>query len=140
MPEVWIPALLQPLSAGKQKVSVTGKTIRQVIDNLDQQFPGMRERLLDGDRLRPSIAVVVDGVISQEKLRHKLDNDSEVHFMPAISGGSALTPSHTTHRFQMNAPIGKELKRRSLHLEYRSLCRPGRLSSAHRPDPAWRIE
>lgn len=87
MPEVWIPALLLPLSGGRQKVNMPGKTIRQVIENLELQYPGIRERLLDGDRLRPSISVVVDGVISQEKLRHKLEDDSQVHFMPAISGG-----------------------------------------------------
>jgi molybdopterin synthase sulfur carrier subunit len=87
MPEVWIPALLLPLSGGKKKVNVPGGTIRQVIENLELQYPGIRARLLDGDRLRPSISVVVDGVISQEKLRHKLEEHSEVHFMPAISGG-----------------------------------------------------
>jgi len=87
MAEVWIPSLLQPLSGGVQKVSLPGKTVRQLIDNLEQQYPGMRERLLDGDRLRASISVVVDGEISQEKLRHKLEEDSEVQFMPAISGG-----------------------------------------------------
>ena len=87
MPEVWIPALLLPLSGGRQKVNIPGKTIRQVIDNLELEYPGMRERLLDGDQLRPSISVVVDGVISQDKLRQMLEDDSEVHFMPAISGG-----------------------------------------------------
>jgi len=87
VPVIWIPALLLTLSKGKQKVDVPGKTIRQVIDNLESQYPGIRERLLDGDRLRPSISVVVDGVISQEKLRHKLEEDSEVQFIPAISGG-----------------------------------------------------
>lgn len=87
MPEVWIPALLQPLSGGKQKVDVPGGTVSQVIDNLEMRFPGMRERLLEGDRLRSSIAVVVDGVISQDKLRHHLEENSEVIFMPAISGG-----------------------------------------------------
>lgn len=91
MPEVWIPGLLQSLSGGRKIVNVPGETIRQVIDNLESQYPGMRARLLDGDRLRPSIAVVVDGVISQEKLRHKLTEHSEVHFMPAISGGSRKT-------------------------------------------------
>ena len=87
MPTVWIPALLQPLSGGKQKVSVPGGTVRQVIDALELQFPGMRDRLLVNDRLRPSIAVVVDGVISQDKLHHRLEENSEVIFMPAISGG-----------------------------------------------------
>jgi molybdopterin synthase sulfur carrier subunit len=88
MPEVWIPALLLPLSGGRQKVNVPGGTVRQMIDNLDLEYPGIRARLLDGERLRPSIAVVVDGVISQDKLRHKLEEGSEVNFMPVISGGN----------------------------------------------------
>jgi molybdopterin synthase sulfur carrier subunit len=87
MPKVWIPALLLPLSEGKQTVDISGKTVRQVIDNLELEYPGIRARLMDDDRLRPSITVMVDGVISQEKLRHKLDESSEVHFIPAISGG-----------------------------------------------------
>jgi molybdopterin synthase sulfur carrier subunit len=88
MPKVWIPALLLPLSEGKQTVDISGKTVRQVIDNLELEYPGIRARLMDDDRLRPSITVMVDGVISQEKLRHKLDESSEVHFIPAISGGT----------------------------------------------------
>jgi molybdopterin synthase sulfur carrier subunit len=87
MPKVWIPALLLPLSEGKQTVDIPGKTVRQVIDNLELEYPGISARLMDDDRLRPSITVMVDGVISQEKLRHKLDESSEVHFIPAISGG-----------------------------------------------------
>ncbi|MFL7870096.1 MAG: MoaD/ThiS family protein [Anaerolineales bacterium] len=87
MPVVWIPALLLPLSEGRQKVNVPGKTIRQVIDNLEREYPGIRQRLLDSDRLRPNISVVVDGLISQEKLRHKLEDHSEIQFIPAISGG-----------------------------------------------------
>jgi molybdopterin synthase sulfur carrier subunit len=87
MPKVWIPALLLPLSEGKQTMDIPGKTVRQVIDNLELEYPGIRARLMDDDRLRPSISVMVDGVISQEKLRHKLDESSEVHFIPAISGG-----------------------------------------------------
>jgi sulfur-carrier protein len=87
VPIVWIPALLLPLSEGKQKVDVPGETIQQVINNLERQYPGISERLLDGNRLRPNISVVVDGYISQDKLRHKLDDHSEVQFIPAISGG-----------------------------------------------------
>jgi molybdopterin converting factor small subunit len=87
VPVVWIPALLLPLSEGRQKVNVPGKTIRQVIDNLEREYPGIRQRLLDSDRLRPNISVVVDGLISQEKLRHKLEDHSEIQFIPAISGG-----------------------------------------------------
>jgi molybdopterin converting factor small subunit len=87
MAEVWIPALLQDLTAGQERVRVAGDTVRQVIDGLEEVFPGIRARLYDGDRLRPGIAVVVDGEVSQLRLRHRLRDGSEVHFLPAISGG-----------------------------------------------------
>jgi hypothetical protein len=59
-----------------------------VIDHLDRLYPGIKERLCDGDRLRPSIAVVVDGQPSALKLRQKLNESSEVHFVISISGGN----------------------------------------------------
>ena len=87
MPVVWIPSLLQPLTDGQEKVPVPGETLRQVIENLEGRFPGIRNRLCEGDRLRPSMVAVVDGVVSRQGLRHRLEEGSEVHFLPAISGG-----------------------------------------------------
>ncbi len=87
MPVVWIPALLRELTGGQEKISVPGATVQDVIDQVDARYPGVKERLLDGDRLRPGIAVVVDGEVSRMRLRHKLEEGTEVHFLPAISGG-----------------------------------------------------
>jgi molybdopterin converting factor small subunit len=87
MADVWIPALLLDLTAGKQRVQVNGESVRQVVYQLESQFPGIKARLLDGDRLRPGIAVIVDGEVSSQGLRHRLLESSEVHFMPALSGG-----------------------------------------------------
>ncbi len=87
MPIVWIPSLLQTLTAGQEKVSLPGETLRQVIENLEERFPGIKDRLCEGDRLRPSMAAVVDGEVSRLGLRHRLEEGSEVHFLPAISGG-----------------------------------------------------
>ncbi len=87
MPVVWIPALLRDLTGGQEKISVPGATVRDVIDQVDARYPGVKERLLEGDRLRPGIAVVVDGSVSRQRLRHKLDEGTEVHFLPAIGGG-----------------------------------------------------
>ncbi|HJS18414.1 MAG TPA: MoaD/ThiS family protein [Anaerolineales bacterium] len=87
MPVVGIPSLLRDLTNGQQSLIVEGDTIRDVIDNLDKLYPGLKERLYDGDRLRPSIAVVVDGRTSTLKLREKLQASSEVHFVISISGG-----------------------------------------------------
>ena len=87
MPVVWIPALLRDLTGGEEKLSVPGETVQQVIANLDERTPGIRARLCEEGRLRPNIAVVVDGVASHRGLRQRLIETSEVHFVPAISGG-----------------------------------------------------
>lgn len=87
MPVVGIPSLLRDLTNGQRLLSVEGDTVREVINNLENLFPGIEERLCDGDRLRPSIAVIVDGQTSTLKLRHKLTASSEVHFVISISGG-----------------------------------------------------
>ena len=80
---------MRDLTNGQRSLSVEGDTIRQVIDNLDVLYPGLKERLCDGERLRPSIAIVVDGNTSTLKLRHKLKESSEVHFVISISGGKS---------------------------------------------------
>jgi len=87
LPVVGIPSLLRDLTDGQRSVSVKGDTVRQAIENLDALYPGLKERLCDGDRLRPSIAVIVDGNTSTMKLRHPLQESSEVHFVISISGG-----------------------------------------------------
>lgn len=88
MPVVGIPSLLRELTAGKNYLTVEGDTVREVVENLEALYPGIRDRLCDGERLRPSISVVVDGETSALKLHHQLNDASEVHFVVAISGGN----------------------------------------------------
>jgi molybdopterin synthase sulfur carrier subunit len=87
MAVVWIPSLLRDLTGGEAQVTVPGETVRRVITNLEQVYPGIEARLCDEGRLRPHISVVVDGTVSTQRLRHQLTEASEVHFLPAISGG-----------------------------------------------------
>lgn len=89
MPVVWIPSLLRDLTDGQRVLSIKGDTVRQVIENLENRHPGIKERLCEGDRLRPSISIVVDGHTSTLKLRHRLRESSEVHFVISISGGNS---------------------------------------------------
>jgi sulfur-carrier protein len=89
LPVVGIPSLLRHLTNGQSVLSVEGQTVRQVIDNLDRLYPGIKEGLCDDDRLRLSISIVVDGQTSNLKLRHRLQESSEVHFVISISGGKS---------------------------------------------------
>jgi molybdopterin synthase sulfur carrier subunit len=78
---------MQELSSGEQRVNVQGNNIRQVIDNLDAVYPGFKDRLVEDGRVKPNISVAIDGEISPLGMIEKVGEDSEVHFLPAISGG-----------------------------------------------------
>lgn len=87
MPTVYIPAQLRELTAGVTEVELTGSTVRQLITQLEEQFPGIKDRLCKGDGLSPSLAVGIDGSISNKGLQARVDQAREVHFLPAIGGG-----------------------------------------------------
>ena len=85
--EIWIPALHRDLTNGIDRIKVEGASVNEVLDHLNAQFLGLRARLCDEEGIRPSIAIAVDGVITRKGLRHKLESPSEIHFVPAMSGG-----------------------------------------------------
>ena len=89
MPEVWIPTTMQSLTGGRQRVPVSGRTVRQVINSLEEQYPGVKAVLYDAeeDDLQTGVAVIVDGEASQIGLLERVNENSEVHFLPAIGGG-----------------------------------------------------
>ena len=85
--EVWIPSLYRDLTGAKEIVEVPGATVGQVIAELDRRYPGIEARLCQDGRLRPNISVAVNGTISYRGVRQRLNEASEVHFVPALSGG-----------------------------------------------------
>ena len=88
MPRVAIPSLMRNLTAGEEQVTVPGTTVREVIDNVETRYPGVKARLCENGRIKPGIAVYIDGILTtREGLRERLDADAEIHFLPAISGG-----------------------------------------------------
>tara|TARA_Y100000590_G_scaffold81751_1_gene91002 strand:- start:24890 stop:25180 length:291 start_codon:yes stop_codon:yes gene_type:complete len=87
MATVFIPSLMQKLTEGHQKVEISGANIREIVENLEQEYPGTKERLVDGYKIKPNISVAIDGEVSPLGILEKVKNDSEVHFLPAIGGG-----------------------------------------------------
>jgi molybdopterin synthase sulfur carrier subunit len=84
---VWIPSLLQNLTGGEEQVVVSGATVGEIIDQLEGRFPGVKERLVHDGAIRPHIAVAIDGDVSPEGLEQDVQASSEIHFIPALSGG-----------------------------------------------------
>lgn len=90
MPVVWIPSLLRILTAGEERVVVPGRTVREVVENLNVLFPGVKGRLCEEEQLKPHIAVAINGEVTPEGLQQRIEETSEVHFIPALSGGASL--------------------------------------------------
>lgn len=84
---VWIPPLYRDLTGGQEIVQMSASSIGELIKGLDDRFPGIEERLCDDDRIRPHIAVSIDGEVTPRGLRQKLRQSSEIHFVPAMAGG-----------------------------------------------------
>ena len=85
MPTVFIPNALRHLVDDQESVQVPGSSVREVLNNLD---PILREALLEGTRLKPNLAVAVDGAVAPMGLLERVESESEIHFIAAISGGA----------------------------------------------------
>lgn len=79
---------MRGLTGGEARVSVAGASVREVLERFEALYPGIRARLCDGDDVGSHIAVVVDGEVSRLRMHHPLTESSEVHFIPAVHGGS----------------------------------------------------
>ena len=86
---VFVPTMLQPLTGGVKQVEVDASNVRQLVDQLDDLYPGMKDRLVDEGQIRSNLAVSIDGEIARMGLRERLNQNSEVHFVPAIGGGKS---------------------------------------------------
>lgn len=87
MVSVWIPSPMQNYTQGESIVEVCGKNIRELVDNLEQDYPGIKSALVQDGMLRPGVSVAVDGKIIHKGLLEQVSEGSEVHFVPSISGG-----------------------------------------------------
>ena len=87
MVDVRLPGTLTPLFPGlSRKPEVDGSTVLEVIDRLEAQWPGLRDRLVaEGPVLRNHIHVYVDG--ERAGLDSPLAERSRLDVIAAISGG-----------------------------------------------------
>ena len=87
---VRIPTPLRKLTQNQEVVQIEGATIRDVINNLEQSYPGMKERICDEQN---NIHRFVNVFVNDEDIRFLQDAETavkpgdEVSIFPAIAGG-----------------------------------------------------
>ena len=88
--EVSIPTILRTYTAGAKSVEATGATLGAVINDLEAQFPGIADRLVDAGSLRRFVNIY----INDEDVRFLGGIDAEVAdgdnvtVVPAVAGGA----------------------------------------------------
>ncbi len=87
MAKIFIPTMLQSLTAGTKQVDLEARNVRQVIEKLDEMYPGIKDRLVEDGQIRPNLAIAIDGDLAIMGMLEKVGENSEVHFVPAIGGG-----------------------------------------------------
>jgi molybdopterin synthase sulfur carrier subunit len=90
--KVRIPTPLQKLTKEKSEVDVEGSDIRELIENLEKSYPGIKERLCDEKgALRRFINIYVneEDIRFLDKDRTRIKDGDEVSIIPAIAGGGA---------------------------------------------------
>jgi molybdopterin synthase sulfur carrier subunit len=90
MPSISIPTPLRPLTNNLDTVTAAGVTVSEVLADLEKQFPGIGERLLDDKgNIRRFLNIYING----EDVRFLQDKETpvkesdEVSIIPAIAGG-----------------------------------------------------
>ena len=84
---VVIPALLRKYTGGKDRIVVSGRNVGQIIDDLERQYPGLREHVIEDGDIKPSVAISIDGDMSTGGVLEPVRDSSEVFILPAIGGG-----------------------------------------------------
>lgn len=87
---VRIPTPLRRVTDGQDKVDAEGATLREIIDSMDSQFPGIKARICDdnGD-LRNFVNVFVNGedVRFMDGVDSATADGDEISIVPAVAGG-----------------------------------------------------
>jgi molybdopterin converting factor small subunit len=86
---VSIPTILRTHTGGEKSVEAKGATVAEVIDDLDAQHSGLRDRLITNGNLHRFVNVYVDDedVRFAGGLQAPVKDASTVTILPAVAGG-----------------------------------------------------
>ncbi|WP_028659070.1 MoaD family protein [Nocardioides insulae] len=87
--EVRIPTILRTYTGGEKAVTGAGDNLSALIDDLEANHPGLKERLIENGDLRRFVNVYVndEDVRFIGGLEAELTDGDQVVVLPAVAGG-----------------------------------------------------
>lgn len=89
MPQVKIPPPYQGPTQGRDRVEVSGATVRECIQAVGRRFPGFSDQVFDEQgRIHRFVTLFVNGdEIDRAQIDRSLEEGDEVEILAAIAGG-----------------------------------------------------
>jgi molybdopterin synthase sulfur carrier subunit len=87
--EVRIPTILRTYTGGAKAVEGSGATLDELLSNLDTEHSGLRDRLVDGEKLRRFVNIYLndEDVRFLGSLETPVKDGDTVTVLPAVAGG-----------------------------------------------------
>lgn len=92
MSVVRVPTVLRGATGGEATVKASGATVGEVVQDLVEQYPGLRPQVLHEDgSLHRHLNVFLndDDIRYIGRLEAKVSDDDTITLMPAVAGGAA---------------------------------------------------
>ena len=86
-----IPTPLRRMTNGQDKVEIDAPNLQEVIDQLDSDYPGFKERLVDeSGELRYFVNIYLNGedVRFLQGMKTSTTTGDEISIVPAVAGGN----------------------------------------------------
>ncbi len=86
---VSIPTILRPHTGGEKRVTASGATLAAVISDLEANYSGISERLVDNGKLHRFVNIYVndEDVRFSGGLDTSISDGDAVTILPAVAGG-----------------------------------------------------
>jgi sulfur-carrier protein len=86
---VSVPTILRSHTGGEKRVSATGRTLQAVISDLESNYSGISDRLVDNGKLHRFVNIYVndEDVRFSGGLDTEISDGDSVTILPAVAGG-----------------------------------------------------
>ncbi|NOQ36148.1 MAG: MoaD family protein [Methylococcaceae bacterium] len=84
-----IPTILRPLTQDQKRVEATGSKVSEIIEQLEQQYAGIKEKVMADDQVHRFINIYVndDDIRFTEGLETAVKAGDSITILPSVAGG-----------------------------------------------------
>lgn len=84
-----IPTILRPLTDNQKRIEVDGSNVLDAIERMEQQYPGVKEKLITGGQAHRFVNIYVNDndIRFSEGLSTRLTDGDLLTILPAVAGG-----------------------------------------------------